>query len=112
MNKKNIEFGVEFITERSGDRIGIAGRCYKGPIEIGDVFEAVYQYVPVKTLDDYARPSERIGETLVRLKVESMRAYGRSWQEIHEGLTAEMEVSGEGAELLKPGDVLGQLLTN
>ena len=106
MNHRLIEFGVDIVQQQSEDRIVVAGRCYKGPIYVGDIFTAIYQLTPTKIGIDYG-PSIRAGDKSVSLTVEAIRAYQHTLDWLDEGLTAEIELSGEGAKLLESKFVLG-----
>jgi hypothetical protein len=67
----------------SVDNVRLAGRCYSGPIRLGDVFTVVV------TAD---------GEHEVALRVDRGLVYGRLLDEVHEGTSAEITLSGSGAE--------------
>lgn len=103
---REIEFTVEKLDYFDG-KLRVAGRCAKDIIKVGDCFTAVYRYAPAQTLEDFGKPSERIAIRNIALWVEKMTSYSRLWDEIHPGLTAELELSGEGEDKVRFGDVLG-----
>ncbi|MBI1924413.1 hypothetical protein HYR99_09195 [Candidatus Poribacteria bacterium] len=103
---KQIVFTVEII-QRPPDRLLVGGRCCEGVIVRGDTFEAVYRYLPAKTLEDYGKPRERIEERPVSLRVEAIWAYRQWLNKLYPGMTARLELAGVGGELLREGDVLG-----
>lgn len=105
MKHKRIEFGIETATLQD-KLIIVAGRCYQGPISIGDSFDLIYTVEPVLTPSGYG-PSTRGPEREVALRVETLWAYGHFLEELDTGLTAELTLSGRGGELLRPGAVLG-----
>jgi hypothetical protein len=104
--ENNIEFGIEYI-RREADKTFIAGRCYKGPISIGDVFNSVYQLIPLKNEEGcYGHRMEN--NRSVDIYVVSIKAYRHELEILDQGLTAEIEIAGEGCDLVKPRDVLGR----
>ena len=73
------------------DNARLAGRCYHGPIRLGDTFsEAV-------------KADERHE---VALRVDALLFYGKPVPELHPGETAEVSLSGKGTELVTVGVVL------
>lgn len=109
MSEKKIksEFGIENSYKESSAFI-IEGRCYVGPIRVGDTFNFVYKAVPQKTESGFDR-SQRIGHRAVNIRIDEIVAYTRKLDEIDSGLTARLTVSGEGADTLQNDDVLGKL---
>lgn len=89
------EFGVHG-ARVEGNRVVVIGRCYRGPLRVGDVF------VQLKPVDE-----EGPGSALpVRLTVERMVAYRREMSEVDEGLTAELSLQGEGGDLVAAERIL------
>jgi len=86
------QFGVHGDVAISGEVMQVIGRCYTGPIRIGDVFRSAQ-----------APSGERV---LVALTVVAMDAYGHALDEIQEGLTARLTLRGTGAEHLADETVL------
>lgn len=97
--------GIEFstdIVEFEGTTLVVKGRCLKGPIRTRDFFTAAYG------LDDLRSDTPaRVDEVPVSLRIEKMSAYGRNLEEIHPGLTAQLELVGVGVAEVKAGRVLG-----
>lgn len=89
------EFGVHE-ARNVKDGCIVIGRCYRGPLARGDVFSLV-RPGPAK------EPAKSIG---ILLRVERITAYRRIIDEIDEGLTAELHLSGEGVEHVHAGAVL------
>jgi hypothetical protein len=105
--ENNIEFGTEYV-RREADKTFIAGWCYRGPISIGDVFNSVYELIPLKNEEGcYGHRVEN--NRPVDIYVVKMKAYGHELKEIYEGLSAEIEIAGEGCDLVKPRDVLSNV---
>ncbi len=77
------EFGVHGV-EHVGESFFVIGRCYLGPLRLGDVFCTAS--VPGGLSSN------------VRLTVQTIEAYSRKWDEIDEGLTARLELTGEGGD--------------
>ena len=105
MRFKKIEFGVH-AAEASGARARVSGRCYSGPIDVGDVFSAVYELVVQPKGEEYG-PSLRSKSQLVDIEVKAITAYGRSLSTLDTGMTAELLLSGNGIDAIKPGYTLG-----
>ncbi len=70
----------------------VVGRCGDLPFQVGDIFDQL----------DY--PSEP--KCSVQLRVLRIEAYQRSLAELGSGMTAKIDVSGEGVHLLRPHAVL------
>jgi hypothetical protein len=105
MNPRTLEFGVSQVTPGEGV-IRAAGRIHRGPLRLGDTFSVLFRYLPNQTPDGYG-PFVKTGEQSVSIKVMGIRAYQRSFDELEEGMTAELELAGDDAKALKQGDVLG-----
>ncbi|HEX3784556.1 MAG TPA: hypothetical protein VHX38_33265 [Pseudonocardiaceae bacterium] len=73
------------------DGVHLAGRCYQGPILVGDVF------VEAVTAD---------GKQEIALRLDQVLLYGRPSDELDPGLTAEITLSGEGLQHVKAGVLL------
>jgi hypothetical protein len=76
-----------------GNEIVIIGRCYRGNIRKGDVF------VHLRSIDG-------THGTPVHLSVNRLTAYRRDLNEIDEGLTAELCLSGQSGDLVQKDTVL------
>jgi len=88
------EFGVHCVRQDDGELI-VIGRCHRGPLRRG-------------TVSCVVRPASG-GEQPVNLVVDRIVAYRREPDEIDEGLTAELRVSGVGGELIAPQSVLASV---
>ncbi|NOJ96000.1 hypothetical protein HMI51_24075 [Corallococcus coralloides] len=100
-----IEFAVASVNPQPG-RVRAAGRIFEGIIRVGDVFSVAFKLTPVRTPEGYG-PSIRSDDRPVSIRIEQIRAYGHSFQKLEAGMTAELVLSGDGAESLAQGDVLG-----
>ena len=99
MRTRTIELEVIFATEAE-DRLRIEGRCLQGPIVMSDRFRYIYRLVPQRNQKDFSGPSQRLDAEAVNLLVESIRAYSRSFEELHPGMSAEIILSGEGIDVV------------
>lgn len=77
--------------DAKGDHVTLAGRCYQGPIRVGDVFT------------EAESAGERHG---IALKVASVLFYGKAVTELDPVSSAEVTVTGQGAEWVSAGVVL------
>ncbi len=100
---REIEFSVFQVQEGKNRKI-IDGRCYRGPIRLGDRFTALYRLVPVAG-DDPFGPSRKVDERAVAFTVVEIRAYGHKLGQLDPGMTARLELSGE--DMVEAGFVLG-----
>lgn len=101
-----IEFGVDGEVTKGDDCVFVTGRCYHGPIAVGDVFDLAYQYIHRKTPQD-SGPPMRVGERSVLLRVEGIQTHHQAFQKIDSGDTALLRLCGAGTKSLRQGDVLG-----
>jgi len=85
-------FGVHGDATTSGEVTQVIGRCYTGPIRIGDAFRSAQ-----------SPGGERVA---VALTVVAMDSYGHALDEIQEGLTARLTLRGTGADHLADETVL------
>jgi hypothetical protein len=87
------QFGVHGV-ERASDPTIVIGRCYIGPLRVGDVF--VRNQLPA-------------GQELrsIRLTIAHMEAYRHSMDELDEGLTARLTLTGDGGVTIVAESVLG-----
>ncbi len=107
MTKPTSEFIVDgFATGESG-RFTIIGRCGDEPIMVGDVFDAVFRYRHRRYPDEMGMEPVREFEHPACLRVESISAYQHSLDELGQGMTGSLVVSGEGSGCISPGWVLG-----
>ncbi|GAC1351424.1 MAG: hypothetical protein NVS3B20_05490 [Polyangiales bacterium] len=89
------EFGIHGVEKHNGE-IVVIGRCYSGIIKRGDVFNS---------LRGDAHVPKSQGQ-MVNLTVMRMVAYQRDLDEIDEGLTAQLFLSGEPSVAINDGSVL------
>jgi hypothetical protein len=90
------EFGVHDV-EHIAETTIVSGRCYKGPLSVGDTFLSVISLGPT---------GDRLDSQPVKLKIQEMIAYGREMDQIDEGLTAKIKLAGESGELVSQQSVL------
>ena len=105
MNERVIEFGIVYL-RRIGNHLFVSGRCSRGPIAISDTFRYVYSVTPQPIPEGYG-PPQREDHQPLSLRVESITAYKHSLKELSTGMTAEIELSGNGFELVREGLFLG-----
>jgi hypothetical protein len=89
----------------SGDRTVIKGRCLIGPIAVGAVFTQASTLV-IHNLSGDQPKKIWSNKRQILLRVESIKAYSKDLDEIDEGLTALLELSGSGGGTLLPDDIL------
>jgi hypothetical protein len=94
----DIEFGVEEATV-GDDQLFVTGRCYQGPIHVGDLFVVARQQQTTEV-------SEGSDARAVRLTIKAIAAYGRSLEILDSGLTARLELAGAGATAVRHRDIL------
>jgi hypothetical protein len=101
-----MEFSIEHF-QQLPDCIIVAGRCYHGPINVGERFHCLYELVPELTENGYGPSKRNEQEQLVNLRIDAISAYNHSFIQLDPGMTAELELSGEGIEKIKKGLILG-----
>lgn len=87
------EFGVHGVATADGDMTEVIGRCFRGPISVGDCFTGV------RSVDAQSRRP-------VGLRVIRIEAYGQSLPELDEGLTGRLLLQGSPDPLVLDGSVL------
>jgi hypothetical protein len=107
MTKQTTEFIVDYLVSGESGRITVIGRCGDEPIQIGDVFDAVFRYKHRRYPDELGLEPVREVEWPASLRVESISAYEQSLDELGQGMTGSLVVSGEGMAQVSPGWVLG-----
>jgi hypothetical protein len=100
------EFVIYQIWAEGSDRALLYGRCSKGDISVGTVFGFVYDIV----FDSYETSGQNVNTRRVELTVDRIVAYGHELDELNEGITAELAVSGRGLEQLNSGSALSSAL--
>ena len=106
MSQQVIEFLIAYF-QRQSDRVIVAGRCCQGPINVGERFHCLYESVVERTEDRYGSSKRQGQGELVNLRVDSIFAYGHCFTQLDPGMTARLELSGEGIEKIKEGLILG-----
>lgn len=106
MTPRPIEFGVASV-ELSTKKAIVNGRCYQGPLVIGDVFNSIYRIHVHKNVDGSYGPSIREGVKPAFLQVIAIWAYDHSLEELGDGMTGRLELVGEDIGILSAEDVLG-----
>jgi hypothetical protein len=107
MTDKHIEFGVDTV-EHDGSVVIVSGRCYKGPITLGDCFNLVYKLKTLKGSDGSYGPSLPFNKEQLSLCVEKIWSYGHTLDTMDEGLTGKLQLSGWKGRVLQHRDVLGR----
>ena len=100
---RQIKFGVEYISKHS-DSIVVAGRCCGDTILLEDRFAAVYDP------DTPPSSSTFVEGIKVCLTVVSIEPFGdvfmTDWDSVDPGFSARIELTGHGAEKVRPFCVL------
>ena len=104
---KVISFYVHHIFSRQSGRITVDGRCCDDAIKRGDIFRVVFRHLFPKDMQGFAEKRAPMAQRHVSLRVVSMTAYDRPFEELDPGLTARIELEGVGGELLMEDDILG-----
>jgi hypothetical protein len=86
------EFIISGVTAGVAGVYHVVGRCGDVPLQVGDVFDQ---------FDVASEPAHP-----VNLHISRIVAYQRSLEELGSGMTASLDVQGQGAELLRPHGVL------
>jgi hypothetical protein len=103
---KDLEFIVVGLVD--GDHISVIGRCGDAPINVGDVFDAVYRYKHRRYPDEMGNEPVREIEKPAALRVMCIHAYEMSLDALGEGMTGSLTLDGDGLEYLAPGWILGR----
>jgi hypothetical protein len=107
VTKSTTEFIVDGWASGDSGRFTVIGRCGDEPIRVGDVFDAVFRYKPRRYPDEMGLDPIRDVEHSASLRVESISAYQESLDELGQGMTGSLVVSGEGMGTISPGWILG-----
>src|SRR4051794_31526440 len=94
----SFEFGIHEIHRVIDLEALITGRCFQGPIRIGMRFLTACEVI----VSNPEVTPERRFFTEVDLKITRIEAYGQFPDELDEGLTGAITVSGRGVAILKP----------
>jgi len=106
MNGIDLEFIVVELVQ--GEHFTVLGRCGGVPIHVGDVFEAVFRYKPLRYPDELGDESVREVEKPAAIRVVCIHAYERSLNTLGKGMTGSLTLEGDGLQYLAPGWTLGR----
>lgn len=108
MRRSTREFGFVGVVNVNG-RFGVDGRCWEGPLSIGDVFQQVYQLVPEGPRHESGWDWSASDFRQIALRIEEIVFCGKPIETISSGYTARLWLSGEGQDLIRNDghDVLG-----
>ena len=106
MTANELEFIVVGIVE--GEYFTVIGRCGGVPIHVGDVFDAVYRYKPLRYPDEMGDDPVREIERPAAIRVICIHAFERSIKMMGEGMTGSLSLEGEGLQFVAPGWILGR----
>jgi len=104
MSTRQIAFGVGGI-EHKDIQVRVIGRCFEGPILLGDTFTVAFKRTLERLPDGYG-PGVRSDERAIALKVDTIWAYNHSLDELPPGMTGRLTLSGLGSDVLREDDVL------
>lgn len=105
MAKKQLEFIVCGFVH--GEHFIVLGRCGDMPIQVGDMFDAVYRYKRRRYPDEMGDDPVREVEKRAAIRVVCIHAYQRSLQTMGRGMTGSLTLEGDGLQYLT-GWILGQ----
>jgi hypothetical protein len=86
----------------------VLGRCGDVSIHVGDVFDAVYRYKPLRYPDEMGDEPVREIERPASIRVICIHAFERSIKMMGEGMTGSLILDGDGLEFLGPEWILGR----
>jgi hypothetical protein len=99
-----MEFIIDYIVTGASGRHTLIGRCGDSPVRVGDEFQVAYHYENFESAESASR---RVEEQNVLVCINEIQAYGKTLDEMGQGMTGSLVVSGTGVEKLAPGMVLG-----
>jgi hypothetical protein len=102
MSEEISEVIVEQIWPETLDRFLLDIRCSKGRIELGTTFTSSYELI----IKDIEIPGEATNRTAVHFVVNRIVAYERDLDDLYEGMTAEITVTGSDLNSIKVGAIL------
>jgi hypothetical protein len=106
-----IEATTEFIVDgwvaSDSGQYAVVGRRGDEPIEVGDVFDAVFRYKHRNYPDEIGQALVREVEKPASLRAKCIHAYERSLPLLDRGMTGSLVLEGERMESVAPGWVLG-----
>jgi hypothetical protein len=91
-----------------GEQFTVLGRCGGIPIQVGDLFDAVYRYKRRRSPDELGDEPVREVEQPAAIRVVCIHAYERSLKMLGQGATGSLALEGDGLEYLAPGWILGR----
>jgi hypothetical protein len=94
------------------ERFTVLGRCGGVPIHVGDVFDAVYRYKPLRYPDQMGDEPVREIKRPAAIRFICIHAFERSLMMMGEGMTGSLGLEGEGLQFLAPGWILGRKSEN
>jgi hypothetical protein len=110
MEHNELQFIVVGVVE--GEHFTVIGRCGGVPIHVGDVFDAVYCYKPLRYPDELGDEPVREVESPATIRVICIHAFERSLKMMGEGMTGSLSLEGDGLKFVAPGWILGRKSEN
>lgn len=86
----------------------LTGVCDRGIITLDSFFYKIYRYTRGKDSQGFPVTSGKEFLSDTKLQVKRIRAYRHDLDELHQGMSAELWLIGEGEVYLKPKLLLGQ----
>jgi hypothetical protein len=106
MNDQELMFIVDGIVD--GESLTVIGRCGDAPINVGEVFDAVYRNKRRRYPDELGDEPIREVEKPAAIRVVCIHAYEKSLTTLGEGMTGSLALDGDGLQYLAPGWILGR----
>jgi hypothetical protein len=110
MTEVDLEFIVVGLVQ--GEHFTVLGRCGGASIHVGDPFDAVFRYRPLRYPDELGDKPVRHVEKPAAVRVVCIHAYERSLDTLGEGMTGSLTLDGEGLQYVAPGWILGRKSEN
>lgn len=107
VDKRRVALYIHRIDSRCVNRIIVDGAVTDDVLRIDDLFKVVYRKTFPKTMEGFAEDRPQVAQRHVSLRVRSMMAYNRVWEELHSGMTGRFELEGVGGDLVMENDILG-----
>ena len=102
-----IQISVDVLEPVAPNQWRVGGRCYLGPIRLGDTFTAIFEFIG-DIQDDTAYTKQVIRRGLLHMEVKTITAYGYSLDQLDMGVSAALLLEGTGGDQLKLKLVLGE----
>ena len=108
MKRSKKEFGV-VKTLRDDDHLMVDGRCFEGPLAVGDVFRQLYRLAPVVPKTEAGWNLVAADFRQVSLRIDDIIYFRQSIESLSTGHTARLSLAGDGLELVRDDgyEVLG-----